>query len=117
MTEERTRVMPNGERVSLRDYVDVRFEAISQQRQATEKTLDARLESMNEFRQAITDQSRTFMTKEEYRLAHSPLAEDAQEFRDFMSKHQGKASQNQVLAAYALAVVSMILGIVMHFMK
>ena len=126
--DRKTVIVPNGDKVPLRDYVDIRFEAvcnefgarfiaIDRERAATEKTIDARLDSMNEFRQAMLDQARTYMTKHEYQLAHQPLAEDAQEFHDFMAKHQGKASQNQVLFAYGLAFLSMLIGIVLHFVK
>jgi hypothetical protein len=112
-----TATTPNGERVSLRDYVDSQFEAIEKQREAYEKSLDARLESMNQFRNQITDQARTFVTKVEYDANHRYLESDVKECVAFNGRMRGMATQNQVLIAYALAVLGMIIGFVGHFLK
>ena len=120
--------MNKAEGVAIKDYIDTMFKlasagvqeqftAICKEVTTAERVLNTRLESMNEFRQAMTDQASNYVTKEEYRLAHKPLEDGIREARQFMATHQGRASQNQVLLAYALAVLSMIIGIVLHFTK
>jgi len=74
----------NGTKVSIRDYVDVRFSDI-------EKTIDlmhdasdiaiklaandlrTRLDSMNEFRSALKDQAGTFVSRNEMELKFESL--------------------------------------------
>jgi len=121
-------VKPNGERVTLRDYTDAKFEAIckeqdakfdaiEKQRIAYEKALDARLESMNQFRSQITEQTRTFVTKVEYDTNHRYLENDVAECTKFIGRMRGVATQNSVMIAYALAVLSMIIGVTLHLVK
>lgn len=118
MTDKATPTTGNNiERVSLRDYVDVRFEAVDEKIMTAGAVLNTRLESMNEFRSAITDQARTFMTKSEYLANHRYLEDDVKELSAFMSRTKAGATQNQVLIAYALAVIGMLVGIVGHFLK
>lgn len=109
--------MGNNERVSLRDYVDARFNAICKEMEKSDQVLDARLEKMNEFRNTLQDQTLKFMTKEEYRLAHKPVEDDVKELRDFMAKQRGAATQSQVYVAYALGLLSIIVGVLLHLLK
>ena len=82
-------------RVSLRDYVEaeilalhkeieLRFTALEMARLATvqqvtlaqsksEENLGYRLDSMNEFRSQLTDQAKTFLSKDEYRAAYETI--------------------------------------------
>ena len=101
--------------VPLKEYVDSRFDAICNEISKSERVLSVRLESMNEFRKAMTDQQAQFVTKEEYRLAHKPIEDAMVEFRDFSARHQGKASQNQLLFVSIISVIGMILGLIHLF--
>jgi len=63
--------------ISMRDYVDLRFDIVDHNTklalEVTDKNTDkalaqlqARLESMNEFRAQLSDQTRTFITRNEH---------------------------------------------------
>jgi putative lipase involved disintegration of autophagic bodies len=117
MTENHVVTPHQNERVSMRDYVDVRFESICKEIETANRVLDTRLEAMNEFRSAITDQALTFMTKNEYSSAHKPVEEDIKELRDFMAKQRGSATQSQVFIAYALGLLGILAGFLGHFLK
>lgn len=120
--------MNKAEGVAIKDYIDTMFKlasagvqeqfaAVCKEVQTAERVLEVRLESMNKFREAMTEQQKLFMTKAEYLLAHKPLDDGMKEARRFMDMHQGRATQNQVLVAYILAILSMLIGIVLHFTK
>ena len=51
--------------ISMRDYVDTRFNAIEKATDLFKETLESRLEHMNEFRAQIKDQVATFPTRQE----------------------------------------------------
>ena len=103
--------------VTLRDYVDARFAAIAADKCKSEKGIDDRLASMNEFRQAMMDQQKLFLTKEEYRLAHKPLEDLMVDVRNFMAVHQGKASTGQLWFVSIISVIGVILGLFHLFGK
>jgi hypothetical protein len=89
--------MTDGEQISLRNYVDGRFEAqdkaVAAALAAAEKAVtaalsaadravskaeiaaDKRFESVNEFRQTLSDQTRTFVPRAEYEQAHKSLSD------------------------------------------
>lgn len=89
MSDDRARA---GYTISLRGYVDLRFaeleKRISQHaellRVAHERdkvTMDARLASMNEFRNALRDQTGLFVERKEMDLRLRPLETFVQEMR------------------------------------
>ena len=87
--------------------------------QLAKDNLDGRLESMNEFRAQIRDQTATFLPRAEYLNQHTALEqrimradEDIRGLRESRAELLGKASQNSVFLAYAIAVVGIILSIV-----
>ena len=74
--------------VSLRDYLETKLDAevkrldevskltngaVAQATTIANSAMDKRLEGMNEFRQQMTDQTKTFITKEEYAARHDAL--------------------------------------------
>ena len=108
---------------ALEDMVKRRFEsqerAVSTALAANEKRLDG----MNEFRNTLNDQSKTFVTKAEFiglealinaKLGAIEKAVQAIQISD--ATLAGKASQNAVLGAYGVAVIGIVLGIIKLFM-
>lgn len=114
---DKKQMTTGNDRVPLRDYVDVRFDAICKEIETGNKVMDARLEKMNEFRSAMTDQAQHFMTVNEYHLAHKPVEEDIKELRDFMAKQQGKASQTALLFVSAISILGLVFAIVDFFLR
>ena len=75
----------DADKVSMRDYVDTLFgekdkrdvaamEAWRSAYSRDERDMERRLDSMNEFRQQLTDQAATFMTRLEFDNRHADLA-------------------------------------------
>lgn len=93
--------------VSLRDYVDIRLNAIER---ATALALDAnekRLDGMNEFRATLNDQSKKFALQTDY----LNLREDVQGLRETRAEMAGKASQQSVLISYLISAVAIFMNI------
>ena len=61
------------ETISMRDYVDLRFNESQRAIDKAEKSICIRMDTMNEWRQAMTDREAKYLTREEYRLAHEAL--------------------------------------------
>ena len=105
--------------VSLRDYVEGRCEWLAQYFEsriiavegATRVAADAlnrRLEGMNELRDAMKDQSAQFVSRKE----HDLLTEDIRGLRESRAKEEGKATQSQMMIAWAMAGGGLVLSIV-----
>ena len=97
-----------ADEVSLKEYVDARFESISRETALTKSDLDKRLEAMNEFRQALRDQNQTFVTKPE----HEFVMKDIRELRESRAELAGKASQQSVTIVYLISGLSLLVAIV-----
>lgn len=114
--------------VSLREYVDVRFEsqeratttALAAQEKAVAAALAAadravakaeaaserRFESVNEFRGTLLDQARTFMPRLEYETSHKALVEKVEAVQKFLWMGLG-----------AMVAVQLFIGFVFVFLK
>ena len=98
--------------VSLRDYVESRLDAIKATMEASDKAMEFRLESMNEFRDQINTERRAYITRSEHELIHNQLADDIRMLRESKAKAEGKASIGVVLASIAimLTVIQVVLS-------
>jgi len=98
--------------VSLRAYVDMRFaEAEKAMIQAREQ-MAHRLDTMNQFREALKDQAAQMVTRRELLAELTPLKTELQELRDFRITLQAKASQQSVYITLLIALAGLILNIV-----
>ena len=103
--------------VRFKEYVDVRFDALTRAVDKAESTLAVRLAGMNEFREQLKDQAARFITRDEASLMLGPVCEDMRTVRDFMTRQEGKASQLSVLIALALGLAGLLLGLLRMFLK
>jgi hypothetical protein len=65
--------------IGLRQYVDIRFDAQQKAVDKAEIDLNKRLDSVNEFRKQLADQTQTFITRNEYGQAYAALADKVTE--------------------------------------
>src|ERR1700740_2221202 len=71
--------------------------------------LDLRLNSMNEFREAIKDQNSTFIPREEYKTAHYALLASVQKNAEEIANMQGRAWMIAFFAGGIPVVIMLIL--------
>ena len=127
--------MTDEDYVSLKEYFDMRLKHIEEtmnerlvsQASAVKIAHDAverRLESMNEFRQSLTDQNKTFVSLAEFdayktmvRHDLSRLSTDITSLNLSRAELSGKASQSQVLLSLAIGITSLVITIVKLFIK
>ena len=98
--------------VSLRDYFDTTMEARDKTLEVALRNLDHRLGQMNEFRNALRDQSMTFLTKAEYITFKENLEADIRSLRESRAELAGKADQKQVNDASTVATIGIILSVI-----
>ncbi len=74
--------------------------------------MEKRLEGMNEFRQTLSDQTKTFVTFDMYESKHEQLVLDIKELREWRANQQGKASQTSLIITLIISVTGVLLSIV-----
>ena len=103
--------------ISLKTYVDMRCDAICKQQEErfdsiventtlARDSMNKRLEGMNEFRDALRDQTSKFVTRQEHEIALTEI----RDLRESRAKLEGKASQNSVVIAYIIAGAGLLLS-------
>ena len=56
------------EKISLKEFINAKFEALEKSTELSRIGMEKRLDSMNEFRQQLKDQNSTFITKAEHQI-------------------------------------------------
>ena len=94
--------------VSWRDYVDTRIDALELATNIAREAMTHRLESMNEFRDVLKDQNRTFVTRPE----HQTMLADIADLRKSRDESTGKASQGTALLGIGLGLAGIVVGVI-----
>jgi len=130
-TESKSYADGEGETVSLKEYVDVRFastvtlfetkiDAAEKAVSLASNTLSARLDLMNEFRAQLKDQVAGFFSRVEHETYIKSVDKDIRELREAKALLEGKASQNAVNFSTIIALLGVFLSavaLVHGFMK
>lgn len=102
--------------VSLKEYFEARFDAMDKALKLAQEANESRLEGMNEFRKAMSDQAGHFVTRMEADTAKNLMrAEIQSELSDIcadvklLQKSQniaeGKASQSSVIIVFIISAI------------
>ena len=113
-------------KIKLRDYVDEKvrgvylfskgkYQTIDKSTKLAADSLEKRLETMNEFREALKDQQTRFVTREEFGLIRDRLSEDIRILREAKANTEGKASQTSVYISYLIAIIALAISIIRIF--
>ncbi len=108
--------------VALKEHLEVRLDALqawtetrlTSLEKATEtarRTMETRLESMNEFRDALRDTTGRLATREELVLQVDRLTTDISDLKKFKNVTEGKASQQSVNVATILGIISLLIAL------
>ena len=95
----------------LKEFYDARSVALEKAVSVAYVQMDRRLDTMNEFREQLKDQSASFITKSEYFVKIDVLDKDVRELRESRAELKGKASQTSVNIGYVVSALGVILGI------
>jgi ribonuclease HII len=91
----------------LKEYVDIRFSSAEKATSLAQETLTARLESMNEFRESLKDQTASFITRREV----DNFQKEIEALKLQQAENKGKASATSVYVAYIIAIAGILLGL------
>ena len=86
--------------VSLREYIDRIFRERDRALKTALSSLNRRLKSMNEFRQTLSDQAGTFVTKTEFNA-----------LKERMDKQEGRSSGFSAGWGYLIAAITVLIGV------
>lgn len=114
--------------ITLREYVDVRFDA---QQKAVEAALasadravikaeaasDKRFDSVNEFRQTLSDETKSFITRVEYDNAHKGLEDKVQELSARVSTAESRSVGLTTAWGYLFGIMGMAAAAVSIFVQ
>jgi len=106
------RVDCNEKVESLEDKINQRFNLKDQALDTANRSMDSRLEGMNEFRASLSDASKTFMTRDIYEAKHDLIQKQVDDLRMLAAENKGKASQTSVIIAYIISFIGIIMGMI-----
>ena len=110
--------MTDGERVSVkehletrlaetRQYLEARIEAVRESIEVAKVEQDRHMLTLNNFRQAMQDQSAQYVTRQEYGIQHTQSEAEIKTLVAAKDVAAGKASQGSVNVAMIMAILSM----------
>jgi hypothetical protein len=103
--------------ITLREYVDLRFTNIDKSTVLALKSMDKRLDSMNEFRYQLKDQTALFLTKDYYEARHTEVLGQINDLKLSRATLEGKASAISMYTAIAISLVGLLIGLVNLLLK
>ena len=92
-----------------------KYQTIEKSTDLATSLLDKRLDTMNEFRQALKDQQATFVSRSEFEILHQRIIEDIRILREAKATTEGKASMASVYISYLIALIALAISIIRIF--
>jgi hypothetical protein len=128
MTPENERDADGNNKISTKDFLLAKMEAakelllakidmIDKSTKLAADSMEKRLEGMNEFRDALKDQTAKFIMTDKWDLVITNIYKEIRELRDFKAMVEGKASQLSVLITFAVSIASLVAAIIALFIK
>jgi len=96
-------------------YFEAKFTAIDEATRTAHVSMNARLNGMNEFRDALKDQASQMITRNEFNLALGQIRLDLVELQKYRNVADGKASQTSVLLFGFLSVAAFFISLLKLF--
>lgn len=102
---------------NLKEYMDIKFKAIEDSTKLAQNNLNDRLSHMNEFRETISDQTKMYITRNEYNVMMTKYDAQIEALIKQAALAEGKASTNSVYIGYVIALIGIIMGIIGLILK
>ena len=106
--------------MALEKLCETQFKNADQAIDLASRMMEKRLDGMNEFREALREQSTKMLTRSEYEIGHDRVVYDIKILMKSRAEMEGKASQQALLLVLAVALSGMVFGIIgltMRFLK
>ena len=99
--------------INLKEYLESKLAALQAEVNKSEALLNRRLETMNEFRNALKDQSATMATREQVEM-HTRLAEEKIDKLEIRLRNLENAKSYTIGWAAALAFIISVIGVIIR---
>jgi hypothetical protein len=96
---------------NLKEYMEIKFKAIEDSTKLAQDNLNGRLSHMNEFRETISDQTKTYITRNEHNVMMTKYDAQIEALIKQVAIAEGKASTNSVYIGYIIAFIGIVMGI------
>lgn len=110
--DRRLQQLEHQSAVTLRDHLESRIVALEKATTIAAGAMETRLDSMNEFRAALKDQSTLFVTNESFVGYQERTNLDIRELLKARDVAEGKASQLSVIIATVLGAVGSVVSVI-----
>ena len=97
---------------NFENVIQERFRAHSTALDLASKVLDARLDRLNELREAVTQQESRYSTKAEVEARFNGVEKDVRQLLLARAEMAGKASQNAVIFAWGIGAAGLITAVI-----
>jgi hypothetical protein len=100
-------------RVACEKLMEAKFESISHATKLAAEVLSERLKSLNELREMATARDKTFV----HVTTFEAQVKEIESLRLSRASLEGKASQSSVNVSYLISALTLIVAVVLHFVK
>ena len=110
---------------ALRTEINIKIDALKEATTIAKTSLDERLSHMNEFRDALKDQTATFINRKEHEILIQSIDIrineincEIQSLKESKARLEGKADQSSVNTSLIIAIIGIVIsvsGLVLHF--
>jgi len=107
MMGERDNGFTYKDSISLKEFFQVKLDALALALKLAREQLDFRLEGMNHVQHEIREMKASYIT----RIEHEALVRDIQELKESRAELRGKASMSSVYISYVIAAISIAISI------
>jgi len=98
--------------ISLREYIDLKYNDIKQSTELARNSMDKRLDGMNEFRETLKDQASRFITRTEIDSKMEVVYSNIKNLEISKATLEGKASQSSLTFTIIMSVLGLIIAII-----
>jgi hypothetical protein len=95
-----------------RTYFEMKLAAREDAMRSAHSSMEARLAGMNEFREALKDQTSTMITRTEFNIVCDRTQAELAGLQKFRNVAEGKASQSSVIFFGFLSVASLLISLI-----
>ena len=95
----------------LNKSINMQFKHIEESTRLARESMERRLNTMNEFRETLKDQSSQFISETTFDVHNRRIVDDIRTLREWMNKQEGRATQKSVNIVYVLSLIALLISL------
>jgi hypothetical protein len=97
---------------AFKEYVESRIKSIETSTDLASKSLDKRLDNMNEFRAQLKDQAAQLLPRAEFDIQHCKIVDDINLLKQFKAVTDNKADRSDFHVSTVIAISALVVGVI-----